>query len=121
MLVLDPDLNNNLRVLDQISPDAARIYCSLAPDAETQATMSNPIYVISCALYNATWHLDFDVRSTGEQILKSTFRFENWMPGWSSITPPLTPNTQTNTILDYAGLTETFGAITSGRLDLSKR
>ncbi|ETI24513.1 hypothetical protein G647_03882 [Cladophialophora carrionii CBS 160.54] len=117
MLVLDPDVNSNLRMLDQISPDAARIYYSLAPDAPTQATMANPIYVISCALYNATWSLDFDVRSTGEQLLKPTLRFENWMPGWSSITPALTPGTHTNTILDYAGLVETFGAITSGRLD----
>ncbi|EXJ60638.1 hypothetical protein A1O7_04791 [Cladophialophora yegresii CBS 114405] len=118
-LVLDPDLNSNLRILDQTSPDAARIYYSLAPDGSTQATMANPVYVISCALYNATWSVDFDVRSTGEQFLKPKLRFENWMPGWSSITPPLTAGIHTNTILDYAGLMETFGAITSGRLDYS--
>lgn len=116
-LVLDPDVNSNLRILDQVSPDAARIYYSIAPDAATQATLANPVYVISCALYNASWHLDFDVRSTGEQRLNPTLKFENWMPGWSSITPPLKASTETNAILDYAGLMETFGAITSGRLD----
>ncbi|OQV00592.1 hypothetical protein CLAIMM_06069 [Cladophialophora immunda] len=117
MLVLDDDKNSNLRILDQTSPDAARIYYSLAPDATTQATMANPIYVIECALYNASWHLDFDVRSTGEQNLTPSLRFENWMPGWSSIKPALTASTETNVILDYAGLMETFGAITSGHLD----
>ena len=117
-LVLEPDSNTNLRMLDQTSPDAARIYYSLTPDSTTQQNMTNPIYVISCALYNATWHLDFDVRRSGEQLLTPTLQFENWMPGWSSISPPLTPSAQTNTTLDYAGLMETFGAITSGRLDL---
>lgn len=116
-LTHDTDVNSDLRILDQTSPDAAKIYYSLAPDASTQASMQNPIYVIQCSLYNATWHLDFDVRDTGEQHLKPTLKFENWMPGWSSITPPLTSSTQTNTILDYAGLMETFGAITSGQLD----
>jgi hypothetical protein len=117
LLVLDPDLNSNLRILDQISPDAARIYYSLAPDAQTQATMANPIYVISCALYNATWNLEFNVCSTGEQSLKPTLKFENWIPGWSSITPPMTSGTYTNTVLDYTGLMETFSSITSGRLE----
>jgi hypothetical protein len=116
-LVLDPDRNSDLRVLDETSPDAARIYYSLAPEVSTQMTLASPIYVISCALYNASWHLDFDVRSTGEQRLTPTIKFENWMPGWSSIEPALKPGKQTNTILDYAGLMETFGAVTSGRLD----
>ncbi len=40
----------------------------------------------------------------------------NWMPGWSSITPPLTASTRTNSILDYARLMETFGSITSGQM-----
>ncbi|KIX94157.1 uncharacterized protein Z520_10183 [Fonsecaea multimorphosa CBS 102226] len=117
MLVLDPDQNSNLRILDQTSPDAAKIYYSIAPDVATQATMANPIYVIECALYNASWNLDFDVRRTGEQILTPTLKFENWMPGWSSIKPALTASPETSTILDYAGLMETFGAITSGHLD----
>ena len=117
MLVLDPNDNTNLRMLDQTSPDVARLYYSLAPDISTQATMANPIYVIECALYNASWQLAFDVRNTGGQYLIPTLKFENWMPGWSSIGPPLTPGIHTNTVLDYAGLMETFGAITSGRLD----
>ena len=117
MLVPNRDLNSNLRILDQTSPDAARIYYSLAPDAATQVSLATPVYVISCALYNASWHLDFDVRSTGEQRLSPNLKFEHWMPGWSSIKPSLTPSIQTNTVLDYAGLMETFGAITSGRLD----
>ena len=115
-LVLNADANSNRRILDQTSPDAAKIYYSLAPDAATQATMSNPVYVISCALYNASWNVDFDVRRTGDQLLQPTLAFENWMPGWSSITN-LTASTHTNTILDYAGLMETFGAITSGQLN----
>ncbi|OAL33093.1 hypothetical protein AYO20_07575 [Fonsecaea nubica] len=117
MLVVDPDRNSNLRILDQISPDAARIFYSIAPDVMRQATMTAPIHVIECALYNASWHLDFDVRNTGEQVLTPTLQFENWMPGWSSIQPALTASTETNVILDYAGLMETFGAITSGHLD----
>ncbi len=38
------------------------------------------------------------------------------MPRWSSITPPLTASTRTNSILDYARLMETFGSITSGQM-----
>ncbi|KIW79748.1 hypothetical protein Z517_06362 [Fonsecaea pedrosoi CBS 271.37] len=88
MLVVDPDGNSNLRILDQISPDAARIYYSIAPDVTTRATMTASIHVIECALYNTSWHLDFDVRTTGEQVLRPTLQFENWMPGRSSIKPP---------------------------------
>jgi hypothetical protein len=117
LLVIDPDSNSDLRILDQTSPDAAKIYYSIAPDSATQANMSQPVYLISCALYNASWHVAFNVRQTGEQSFTPTLTFLNWMPGWSSIAPPLTPSTHTNTILDYAGLMETFGAVTSGQLN----
>jgi hypothetical protein len=117
LLVVDPDSNSDLRILDQTSTDAAKIYYSIAPSSATQANISQPVYLISCALYNASWHVDFDVRQAGEQYFTRNLNFLNWMPGWSSITPPLTPGTQTNTILDYAGLMETFGAITSGQLN----
>lgn len=116
-LLSDTDSNRNLRILDQTSPDAARMYFTLAPNVSAQAQLENPIYVIQCALYNASWHVEFDVRSTGEQILTPSLAFKNWMPGWSSINPPLMASKLTNTILDYAGLMETFGAITNGRLD----
>ncbi|KAL2423855.1 hypothetical protein ABEF95_008619 [Exophiala dermatitidis] len=112
-LVVTSDTNQNLRMLDQTSADAARIYYSLAPDVSVQANMSNPVYVIQCALYNASWHLDFDVRSTGEQRLSPTVTFANWMPGWSS--------SSGNDIMisfDYAGLMETFGSLTSGKLEV---
>ncbi|OAG42788.1 hypothetical protein AYO21_03071 [Fonsecaea monophora] len=48
MLVVDPDRNSNLRILDQISSDAARIYYSIAPDVTMQATMTASIHVIEC-------------------------------------------------------------------------
>jgi hypothetical protein len=117
-IVLDSDSSRNLRILDQTSPDSAKIYYSLAPVApeHTNTTTADTIYVIECALYNASWHLDFDVRSTGEQMLTPHLTFENWTPGWSSINPPLTAGSHTNAVLDYAGLLETFGSITSGQL-----
>lgn len=117
-IVLDSDKNRDLRILDQTSTDAATIYYSLAPPPSPDTSPDTPIYVIQCSLYNASWSLDFDVRSTGEQSLTPSIEFENWMPGWSSINPPLKNSTETDTILDYAGLMETFGAITSGRLEV---
>ncbi|KAJ9500063.1 hypothetical protein H2202_004454 [Exophiala xenobiotica] len=125
-LILDSDDNRKLRILDQTSPDAAKIYYSLesldggtgtGTDQQTGASSSS-LYVIQCALYNASWNVAFDVRQTGEQTLTPSLSFVDWMPGWSSITtPPLTAgSTHTNSILDYAGLLETFGSITSGQM-----
>ncbi|KAL2394035.1 hypothetical protein ABEF93_002634 [Exophiala dermatitidis] len=122
-LVVTSDTNQNLRMLDQTSADAARIYYTLAPDVSVQANMSNPVNVIQCALYNASWHLDFDVRSTGEQRLNPTVTFENWMPGWSSTINSTNSSSSINSIdimtsFDYAGLMETFGSLTSGKLEV---
>lgn len=117
-IIHDSDKSRDLRILDQTSPDAATIYYSIAPPPSTEASTESPIYVIQCSLYNASWHLDFDVRSTGEQVLTPLIEFENWMPGCSSIKPPLKSNTQTDVIFDYAGLMETFGAITTGRVEV---
>jgi len=117
-IVSDADSNTNLRILDEISPDAARIYYSIGPPLSVQSTLQVPISVIQCALYNASWHVDFDVRSNGQQTLTSNLIFRNWMPGWSSIMPPLTPSRFANLTFDYAGLMETFGSTTSGKLQV---
>lgn len=117
-IIQDSDKNRDLRILDQTSHDASTIYYSIGPLPSTETPTDTPIYVIQCLLYNASWQVDFDVRRTGEQSLTPLLKFENWMPGWSSITPPLENNIQTSIVLDYAGLMETFGAITTGRLEI---
>ena len=76
--------------LDYVSSEAAQIYVylntsGLTQDADNDGqfrrvsdTKSTPAALITCKLYNASYHAHFDVRTTGEQSISANTTFLNW-------------------------------------------
>ena len=76
--------------LDYVSSDAARIYVYLNTSGLTQDedddgqfvrgsdTASTSEALITCALYNASYGVHFDVSTTGDQNISATTTFKNW-------------------------------------------
>jgi len=120
-LVTDTDNATNLRMLDETSPDAARIYYSIAPQyaIQQQENLTSSINVIQCLLYNASWTVDFSTHSTGTQSLTPYLEFQNWIPGWQTLPSMRTPTQLTNETTDYTALMEIFGSITAGHMVIS--
>ena len=76
--------------LDYVSPDVARFYIYLNTSGLTQdssndgqfkkipASRSTPPALVTCKLYNASYHAEFDVKTTGEQQVTTNTTFLNW-------------------------------------------
>ncbi|KAJ9615922.1 hypothetical protein H2200_001999 [Cladophialophora chaetospira] len=83
--------------LDYVSQDAARIYVYLNTSGLTQDsdddgqfkripdTSSTPAAMVTCKLYNASYEVHFDVRTTGEQSISASTTFLNWQKTQSKI------------------------------------
>ncbi|KAK7887327.1 hypothetical protein LTR67_009747 [Exophiala xenobiotica] len=106
--------------LDYVSSDAARIYVYLNTSGLTQGenadgqmeqvpTMTQTSdALISCAMYNASYQMHFDVRTTGEQNVTASTTFLNWQATQAQISDDMSSLEIGNAFSPQA-LMEAFG------------
>jgi hypothetical protein len=106
--------------LDYVSSDAARIYVYLNTSGLTQGenadgqmervpTMTQTSdALITCAMYNASYQMHFDVRTTGEQNVTASTTFLNWQATQAQISDDMSSLEIGNAFSPQA-LMEAFG------------
>lgn len=105
--------------LDVQSEDAARIFIYLNTTGVTEnGTRSSfqekpSAQMVTCMLYNSSYEAHFDVKSTGEQRITATTKFQNWMPALASVDGPVS-DPAVRTQMNTQAVMEAFGMMVSG-------
>jgi hypothetical protein len=94
--------------IDTFSKDHSRLYLRVRGEQNSSA-------LISCDFYNASYTVDFDLRSNGQQSITADTSFVNWLNARNLVTQPPRDFTAGNTTLGFLGLVSQFGGKMVGR------
>ena len=86
-----PDTAGGNVRLDVVSTDAARLYISLntsgigASSARVPTTYAPRVHLLTCSLYNASYHVNFELSSSGSQVVTVNTKHIDWVPALSTM------------------------------------